>query len=147
MALAPSAETLQGQEAEALPDPGSLPVLFFKTGSAELGPEVEPALQRIAQTCSRMPGIRVSVHGHADREGSAEFNMKLSQKRAKNVGDLLARLAELPAYRVQTRGYGEFAPRASNATPEGRMENRRVEVFLISGQEEPAEPTLDARIP
>jgi OOP family OmpA-OmpF porin len=71
--------------------------------------------------------------GHTDSRGGAESNVALSEARAQAVRDhLVERLGADPA-QVETAGIGFLAPRATNATGEGREANRRVEVVLLEG--------------
>jgi outer membrane protein OmpA-like peptidoglycan-associated protein len=70
--------------------------------------------------------VSVSVEGHTDGEGPAEYNRGLSQRRAEAVRDYLAR-KDIAPERMQAQGFGEDRPVQSNATSAGRAANRRVE--------------------
>src|SRR5664280_605348 len=72
---------------------------------------------------------KILVEGHTDSTGSAEFNMKLSELRAESVKAVLVENAVSPD-RIETHGYASTKPVASNGTPAGRSQNRRVEVVV-----------------
>jgi outer membrane protein OmpA-like peptidoglycan-associated protein len=103
--------------------------LLFETNSAALRPELRRDLQSIAASISRYPDTRIEVIGHTDNTGSAAFNQDLSQRRASSVGNVL-RDSGVPSNRLVTFGRGEEQPIASNLTPEGRAQNRRVEIII-----------------
>jgi outer membrane protein OmpA-like peptidoglycan-associated protein len=103
--------------------------LLFETNSAALRPDLRRDLQTIAGSISRYPDTRIEVIGHTDNTGSAAFNQDLSQRRASSVANVL-RDSGVPSNRVVTFGRGEEQPIASNLTPEGRAQNRRVEIII-----------------
>jgi outer membrane protein OmpA-like peptidoglycan-associated protein len=72
----------------------------------------------------------IQIAGHTDSTGSHEYNMKLSEQRAMSVKNYLAGRG-VPAKRMVTVGAGPDYPVASNDTPEGRAENRRVEITIV----------------
>ena len=72
----------------------------------------------------------IEVSGYTDSTGDANYNQQLSEKRAESVGSYLTAQGVVPG-RVVTRGFGERSPVASNDTPEGRQQNRRVELKLV----------------
>ena len=74
----------------------------------------------------------IEIQGHTDSGGSAAFNESLSLRRAEAVRDYLVAQG-VPIRRLRAVGYGERFPIASNSTPEGQAENRRVEVHRIGG--------------
>lgn len=77
----------------------------------------------------------VKVIGHTDDRGSEKYNQQLSEKRARYIAQFFAR--KFPAIAVSAHGLGEMSPIASNATPEGRERNRRVEIQVVAkGQPE-----------
>lgn len=75
-------------------------------------------------------GRRVVLAGHCDVVGSAEYNQKLSERRAASVKAFLAERGGVPAETLRTVGYGKSRPLVPNTTPAGRQRNRRVEVSL-----------------
>jgi outer membrane protein OmpA-like peptidoglycan-associated protein len=86
-------------------------------------------LDGVAQTISQEPNINARVVGHTDGTGNPAHNMTLSQRRAQSVGTYLVDRGVKSA-RLSTEGRGETQPVASNATEEGRTQNRRVEIYL-----------------
>jgi len=77
----------------------------------------------------KYPKHRVVIEGHTDSVGSETYNLDLSQRRADAVQAFLLHNGVNPA-QLTTRGYGKAAPVASNATAEGRQQNRRVELII-----------------
>lgn len=76
------------------------------------------------------PGREVLVEGHTDTVGADDYNARLSAARARAVEEFLVQSGVEPA-RIETRGYGEHHPVASNANAGGRQLNRRVEVVIL----------------
>lgn len=89
-------------------------------------------LQKAINFIKKYPGSKVLLEGHTDSIGSESYNMKLSNKRAKSTKDYLVRVGGLDGKMIQTKGYGETKPVASNKTKEGRAQNRRVEILILS---------------
>ncbi len=102
----------------------------FRSGSADLEPYELTRLEPVLNTLRKHPNTRVHIEGHTDSDGSQTYNQQLSENRAKNVAFHLMDNG-ITRNRIQTYGYGEERPIASNATIEGKRENRRV-TFLIS---------------
>lgn len=73
----------------------------------------------------------IQLEGHTDSQGSAQKNQSLSEKRVQNIKTYLVQNFRLDPARVRAIGYGESRPLASNDTPEGRSQNRRVEVVNL----------------
>jgi len=103
--------------------------VLFDTGQSELQPGAMTTIDRLAQFMDDYPERSVRIEGHTDSAGSDETNQQLSERRAFAVRDaLLARGVE--ASRVEAVGYGETRPIASNDSPGGRLQNRRIEIVL-----------------
>ena len=102
--------------------------VYFTTGSAEVLDASMPALKRFAALMAAHPAWVVTVEGHTDNIGSADYNMDLSARRASAVRDVLVNKLKVPAAQLQSKGYDLTRPVESNATVEGRAHNRRVEV-------------------
>jgi outer membrane protein OmpA-like peptidoglycan-associated protein len=101
----------------------------FATGSAQLDPRFGPVLDDVADVLQTYPATYVNVVGHADSVGAADFNQRLSERRASAVaGDLIAR--GVLRDRLFVAGMGETQPIASNDTDAGRAANRRVELTI-----------------
>jgi outer membrane protein OmpA-like peptidoglycan-associated protein len=74
--------------------------------------------------------VRIQLSGHTDYKGSAEYNMTLSQNRAKAAMDYLIKKG-VPPQRMEYKGYGKTQPIADNSTEAGRAQNRRTEILII----------------
>ncbi|MCW5834806.1 MAG: OmpA family protein [Labilithrix sp.] len=113
----------------------------FRVGSAEILRDSDPTLLAIATTLKDHPEIaKVRVEGHTDDTGQAGANMRLSQKRAEAVVTWLTSYG-LDKRRFEAKGFGVTRPVDSNATEEGRQNNRRVELHIANGGE--AKPTRE----
>lgn len=104
--------------------------LLFAVDSAVLRPDLRSDLRVVADSLNRYPDSTIRVVGHTDNTGSAAYNQALSERRANSVAAVL-RDAGVPGWRMQTLGRGLSQPVASNATAEGRRQNRRVEIFIV----------------
>jgi len=103
--------------------------VLFDTGQSTLKPGALTTIDRLAQFMGDYPERAVMIEGHTDAAGSDETNQQLSELRALAVrNELLARGVD--AARITTVGYGEARPVASNDTPAGRQQNRRIEVVV-----------------
>lgn len=102
----------------------------FRSGSADLEPYELSRLSPVINSMNRHLNTRVHIEGHTDSDGSNAFNQQLSENRAKGVAVHLMNQG-IASNRIQTYGYGEERPIASNSSPEGKRQNRRV-TFLIS---------------
>jgi outer membrane protein OmpA-like peptidoglycan-associated protein len=99
--------------------------LLFDFDSAELRPESITELERLVKFMGDVPFATVQIDGHTDSIGTEEYNLKLSDRRAKSVFDYLSSRGVDPA-RMASKGFGESQPIAPNDTAEGRQLNRRV---------------------
>jgi outer membrane protein OmpA-like peptidoglycan-associated protein len=104
--------------------------ITFATGSAALNDRSRRVIGQLAKSLNRYPSSYIDVIGHTDSTGSSQFNKQLSIQRAQAVENALIRRNVNPA-RIRSAGRGETQPIASNATPEGRALNRRVDVYII----------------
>jgi outer membrane protein OmpA-like peptidoglycan-associated protein len=100
--------------------------ILFDTGKDVLKAESLPTLKMILGVMNDDPGLKFSIEGHTDNQGSREINQPLSEKRAAAVKGWLAGKG-IDESRMKTAGYGDSKPIDSNATHEGRANNRRVE--------------------
>ena len=103
--------------------------LLFAVDSATLRPDLQSDLRTIANNLVNYPRSDVIVVGHTDSTGAAAYNQSLSERRATSVAQVL-RGQGVAANRIQTIGRGQTQPVADNSTPEGRRQNRRVEIFI-----------------
>jgi chemotaxis protein MotB len=111
--------------------------LLFATGSYTVEPRGKEALKKISEVLNKQSDISVMVEGHTDNKpyissttGPINSNWDLSVMRASSVTKILTDDNKVDAKRVTPAGRGEFFPVESNATPEGRSKNRRIEIVL-----------------
>jgi outer membrane protein OmpA-like peptidoglycan-associated protein len=112
----------------------------FDFDSAAIKPSFRPSLDKLADVIEKYNRTVVHVVGHTDSVGSAEYNQRLSERRAESVAGYLAAQG-VASERLRTEGRGEEEPRAENATEAGRQLNRRVEIYIkpiVEGQESQA---------
>jgi outer membrane protein OmpA-like peptidoglycan-associated protein len=103
--------------------------LLFDSGSSSLQPGAYDRLRTLARTLNNYPKSQVIIKGHTDSEGSERFNQSLSEQRADRVRSFL--ISEgVATSRITALGFGESLPVATNGTPEGRSQNRRVELEI-----------------
>ncbi|NCO86446.1 MAG: OmpA family protein [Rhodobacterales bacterium] len=103
--------------------------ILFAVDSASLTSALQGDLRSVAASLNRYPETTVNVIGHTDNTGAAAYNQDLSQRRAQAVSSVLVNAGVAPV-RVRAIGRGEDQPIASNLTPEGRQQNRRVEIII-----------------
>ena len=106
--------------------------VLFDTGRYTLRPLAREKLAKVAGIVSGHPGLKLDVEGHTDSVGSDDSNQRLSEQRGGAVRDYLTHEG-MPAASVTTKGLGETQPVATNDSPAGRQQNRRVEL-VISGE-------------
>ncbi len=99
--------------------------VFFDFDKATIKPEYKSMFNNAVHVMNLNPGLTIRIEGHTDNVGSYDYNMKLSERRADAVRNRLIEMGIDPA-RMTTQGFGFTDPIASNATEEGRAENRRV---------------------
>ena len=104
--------------------------ILFATDSATVEPAIRGDMATVADNLNRYPDTRVEVVGHTDNTGSSAHNQDLSERRAASVAAIL-RGAGVASARIVSYGRGESVPVASNLTPEGKAQNRRVEILII----------------
>jgi OOP family OmpA-OmpF porin len=105
--------------------------LHFRTGEITLGDGPFASLDLIAAFLADNPDTRLALVGHTDDTGALDANISVSTGRAQAVRARLIEAHGVAADRVEARGIGYLAPLTSNATPEGRDVNRRVEAVLL----------------
>ncbi|HVY82809.1 MAG TPA: OmpA family protein [Steroidobacteraceae bacterium] len=103
--------------------------ITFATGSADLNSSFFGVLDSVALVLKEYDKTIIDVAGHTDSVGSDQTNQALSERRANTVGQYL-RSKGIQENRIATIGYGKSRPIASNDTPDGRQQNRRVELTL-----------------
>lgn len=105
--------------------------ITFETNSTRLTREARAVIDELALELKKVPHLLVEVQAHTDNVGTASYNVWLSNKRAEAIIDYLRR-HNIPADRLQPRGFGETNPIASNDTEFGRSENRRAEFRVLT---------------
>ena len=108
--------------------------ITFATDQSAIQPQFRPTLDEVAQTLAEYPKTIIDVLGHTDSDGSEAYNQALSERRARSVSDYLTSHG-VAAVRIATTGYGETRPIASNETPDGKAQNRRVEIKVVPAVE------------
>lgn len=103
--------------------------ILFATDSAAVSGQGVNDLYSIARNLNAYPNTRVEVIGHTDNTGVAAYNQDLSERRARAVAGILS-AGGVQTGRIAAAGRGMTMPIASNATPQGRAQNRRVEVII-----------------
>ena len=106
--------------------------VLFSTGKAELRPQVREKIAKVAGILMAYPGLTVKVEGHTDNTGQLAFNQELSERRASQVRDFLLSQGLSPQS-ITAAGLADTQPLASNDTPSGRQQNRRVEL-IVAGE-------------
>jgi len=109
---------------------------FFGSGSAEVKLKSEPTVARIAKMLCTQP-FNIRIEGHTDNvpihNSQFSSNWQLSTARAVEMTSLFISNYSFPPERISASGFAEFHPIASNQTPEGRFQNRRVDIVILSG--------------
>lgn len=101
--------------------------LYFETDKATIQVGTYGALDHVVTVLKNSPDISINIQGHTDSTGSDAYNLALSQARAQTVLNYLVKKG-ISAKRLTIQGFGERRPYDSNATPQGRANNRRVEL-------------------
>jgi chemotaxis protein MotB len=125
--------------------------ILFDSGEAELKPDGEAVLRKVADVLAQHPKLKIHVIGHTDNvpiragaRGRFASNWELSTARATAAVRFLSEKADVDPRRLGAVGYGEFRPVADNATAEGRARNRRIAITILSeemaGADVPAKP-------
>ncbi|MEL4306966.1 OmpA family protein [Joostella sp. CR20] len=104
--------------------------ILFDTGKSTIKPQSQQVLADIIGILNKYPNAKFTVDGHTDSTGSDSLNQRLSESRALSVKEYLVSHG-IDGFRLSSAGYGETRPIASNATRDGRAQNRRVEINLV----------------
>lgn len=105
--------------------------IFFDVNKFELKSSSQVELESIVLLMKENPILRIQINGHTDNAGTAASNMKLSDDRAQSVINYLSSKG-VDAKRLSFKGFGDTQPTADNKTEEGRAQNRRTELKVIS---------------
>jgi outer membrane protein OmpA-like peptidoglycan-associated protein len=124
-------ETLKKGEALRITFDSSL---LFRSNASTLSDTARYILRQLAGTLNRYPETDLKIICHTDNTGQAELNRTLSERRARSVREWLVS-QDVASARMTFRGEGDRYPAADNRTPEGRAQNRRVEIWLLAGEQ------------
>ena len=105
--------------------------IHFDFDKATIRPEAADTVADIAATLQANPGWRLLIKGHTDSIGEADYNLRLSQRRADAVKSALVNQHGIAPNRLETQGLGSSQPKGRNDTLQGRKQNRRVELVRI----------------
>jgi outer membrane protein OmpA-like peptidoglycan-associated protein len=103
--------------------------VLFASNKAMLLPAAQAQLDHVVEALMEDKERSLIVEGHTDSQGNSDYNLDLSQRRAEAVRTYLVS-HDYPADLIQARGIGKVSPIADNASPEGRANNRRVEIII-----------------
>ena len=106
--------------------------ILFDLNSATIRPESTPTLEEIGTMLREHGDLRLRIEGHTDATGDDASNLSLSERRAGAVRAFLVEAYDIDASRLESVGLGETKPVGDNATPEGRQNNRRVELVKLN---------------
>ena len=106
----------------------SIQGVYFDHDSAKIREKSEPTIKEIANLLDNNPQLKLYVVGHTDSTGDLDYNMNLSENRAKALVERLVSKYGIDAERLEPAGVGPLTPAATNDTEEGRAKNRRVEL-------------------
>lgn len=104
--------------------------VYFDTNKSNVNTKSQETLNKLSGVFKEFPDTKILVVGHTDSSGKDEYNMTLSEKRAKSVTNYLVNNG-LISSRFETLWYGETQPKYDNSTAEGRAKNRRVNVAIV----------------
>ena len=125
-------------EASVIRESGNLRIrlagLTFPSGRATIQPEYFSLLTKLQRAIREFPSAKIIVEGHTDNIGNDAYNLNLSAERARAVQQYLLANMNLAEERTQALGYGEERPIANNETEEGRVQNRRIDVVIMTQQ-------------
>jgi outer membrane protein OmpA-like peptidoglycan-associated protein len=107
--------------------------ILFDVGKSDLRAEAQQNLSDLATILIKYEDTNILIEGHTDSDGSEEYNLGLSERRARAVQSYLAQHGVMNA-RMSIMGYGESQPIADNSTVEGKQANRRVEVAIMANE-------------
>lgn len=118
--------------------------IYFDTNKFNINSDSKATLDKMAGILMEYPDTNVLVIGHTDSQGADDYNMTLSKNRAQAVTNYLTNDKGLSAGRFTTNWYGETSPIATNDTPEGRAQNRRVNIVIVPNEKMKQEAEKEA---
>jgi outer membrane protein OmpA-like peptidoglycan-associated protein len=117
--------------------------VLFGFDKSDLTATAQDNIRQLAQVLNKYPDTYVRVEGHTDDKGTDEYNMGLSERRAKSVAAYLTSQG-IASNRVQTYWYGESQPKVANDSEENRAKNRRVEFAIFANEKMKTEAKNEA---
>ncbi|MGN8068323.1 OmpA family protein [Mucilaginibacter sp. SG564] len=108
--------------------------ILFDTDKSDVKPAAQSNLQKLATSLQNNPNTNILIVGHTDSTGTAQHNMDLSIRRAEAVKSYIVS-NNVNSSRLTTSGKGKTEPIADNRTPEGRAQNRRVEIVIVANDQ------------
>jgi OOP family OmpA-OmpF porin len=102
----------------------------FDFNKAVVKPKYYKEIENLTDVMKKYPALNIVVEGHTDNVGGKQYNEKLSQKRSEAIRETMVKKFNIDSTRIKAKGYGLSKPIASNATKEGRQQNRRVEAAV-----------------
>jgi len=105
--------------------------ILFDVDKTDIKPAAQTNLQNLAASLQKNPQTNIFIIGHTDDTGTPDHNVDLSLRRAVSVKEYLTSVG-INAARLNTQGKGESEPIVDNGTPDGRAQNRRVEIVILA---------------
>jgi outer membrane protein OmpA-like peptidoglycan-associated protein len=118
--------------------------VYFDTNKSDINAKSKETLDKLAKVFMDFPDTNILVVGHTDSSGKDDYNMLLSEKRAKSVTNYLVSDG-IASSRFETLWYGETQPKYDNTTAEGRAKNRRVNVAIVPNEKMQEQAIKDAK--
>ncbi|OJU28758.1 MAG: hypothetical protein BGN92_06985 [Sphingobacteriales bacterium 41-5] len=117
--------------------------VLFGFDQSTVTPQAQGTLNDLIKVLNKYPDTDLTIDGHTDSKGTADYNQKLSERRAGNVAGYLTSNG-IAIERINTRGFGLTQPKYDNATAEGRAQNRRVEFAITANDKMKADAQREA---
>ncbi len=105
--------------------------ILFDVNKADLQPAAQENLGKLSVILQKYSDTNILIEGHTDSDGTEQYNLELSERRARSVSSYLGE-HEVQLARMSIVGYGEAQPVAENTTVEGKQANRRVEIAIMA---------------
>jgi len=102
----------------------------YDSGKSDIKPKYDSEIKKVADFMNTYPETTAVIEGHTDNVGKEASNIKLSQQRADKVKTYLVEKFGIAPGRLSAKGYGSSQPIASNDTPEGKQQNRRIHAVV-----------------
>lgn len=119
--------------------------VLFGFDQSTVTPQAQETLKDLIKVLNKYPDTDLTIDGHTDSKGTADYNQKLSERRAGNVAGYLTSNG-IAIERISTRGFGLTQPKYDNATAEGRAQNRRVEFSITANDKMKADAQREANM-